>query len=146
LGSCYEAEFNWIGAADPQPVGAGFHYIDHLTHNVIRGNMDTWYKFYSEVFNFREIRFFDIAGKLTGLTSRALVGTEDIYASTDQIADMGMEFMPGPPPAYYARSTERVKDHEEPIERMKARTTALERVISRRFSRASRKTRSSAVF
>jgi len=158
LGSCYEAEFNWIGAADPQPVGAGFHYIDHLTHNVIRGNMDTWYKFYSEVFNFREIRFFDIAGKLTGLTSRALtspdgkiripinesaddksqieeylkeykgegiqhiaVGTEDIYASTDQIADMGMEFMPGPPPAYYARSTERVKDHQEPIERMKAR-------------------------
>lgn len=158
LGSCYDAEFDWSGEADPQPKGAGFYYIDHLTHNVIRGNMDTWYKFYSEVFNFREIRFFDIAGKHTGLTSRALtspdgkiripinesaddksqieeylreykgegiqhiaVGTEDIYGSTDQIADMGMEFMPGPPPVYYTKSTERVTDHQEPLERMKAR-------------------------
>jgi len=157
-GSCYASEFDWTGEADPQPTGAGFYYIDHLTHNVIRGNMETWYKFYSEVFNFREIRFFDIAGKHTGLTSRALtspdgkiripinesaddksqieeylkeykgegiqhiaVGTEDIYGSTDQIAEMGMEFMPGPPPVYYAKSKERVKDHEEPLDRMKAR-------------------------
>ena len=158
LGSCYQSEFNWIDEEDPEPKGAGFYYIDHLTHNVIRGNMDTWYKFYSEVFNFKEIRFFDIAGKLTGLTSRALtspdgkiripinesaddksqieeylkeykgegiqhiaVGTEDIYGSTDQISDMGMEFMPGPPPTYYAKSTDRVKDHEEPINRMQSR-------------------------
>ncbi|UOM34031.1 4-hydroxyphenylpyruvate dioxygenase [Acuticoccus sp. I52.16.1] len=71
-GSCYTAEFDWLGEADPQPQGVGFYYLDHLTHNVVRGNMDTWYKFYHETFNFREIRFFDIKGKMTGLTSRAL--------------------------------------------------------------------------
>ena len=58
--------------ADPKPAGVGFHYIDHLTHNVRRGNMDTWYRFYAETFKFREIRFFNIEGKLTGLSSRAL--------------------------------------------------------------------------
>jgi len=71
-GSPYAADFVWTGAADPQPVGVGFYYLDHLTHNVQRGNMDTWYKFYAETFNFKEIRYFDIAGKFTGLTSRAL--------------------------------------------------------------------------
>lgn len=54
------------------PTGVGFFYLDHLTHNVIRGNMETWYKFYRDTFNFREIKFFDIKGKATGLTSRAL--------------------------------------------------------------------------
>jgi len=71
-GSPYAAEFDWIGEADPRPKGVGFSYIDHLTHNVVRGNMDTWCRFYAETFNFREIRFFNIEGKLTGLTSRAL--------------------------------------------------------------------------
>jgi 4-hydroxyphenylpyruvate dioxygenase len=71
-GSPYESEYEWLGDPDPTPKGVGFHYIDHLTHNVRRGNMDTWYKFYSRTFNFREIRFFNIAGKLTGLHSRAL--------------------------------------------------------------------------
>jgi 4-hydroxyphenylpyruvate dioxygenase len=69
-GSPYAAEYEWLG--DQNPKGLGFHYIDHLTHNVMRGNMDTWYKFYNQVFNFREIRFFNIEGKLTGLHSRAL--------------------------------------------------------------------------
>ena len=71
-GSPYTSDFNWLGEADPCPKGVGFYYIDHLTHNVMRGNMDTWYKFYSQTFNFREIRFFSIEGKLTGLHSRAL--------------------------------------------------------------------------
>jgi 4-hydroxyphenylpyruvate dioxygenase len=71
-GSPYSADFNWIGEVDPNPFGVGFYYLDHLTHNVRRGNMDTWYKFYAETFNFREIRYFNISGKLTGLTSRAL--------------------------------------------------------------------------
>lgn len=71
-GSPYDADFEWIGARDPQPKGVGFYYLDHLTHNVMRGNMNTWYKFYAETFNFKEIRYFDIAGKHTGLTSRAL--------------------------------------------------------------------------
>jgi 4-hydroxyphenylpyruvate dioxygenase len=69
----YDREFEWLGERDPRPVGAGFHYIDHLTHNVRRGNMDTWYGFYTRAFNFTEIKFFDIRGKVTGLTSRALV-------------------------------------------------------------------------
>jgi 4-hydroxyphenylpyruvate dioxygenase len=50
----------------------GFAYLDHLTHNVHKGNMDTWFRFYGDIFNFREIRFFDIEGKFTGLLSRAL--------------------------------------------------------------------------
>jgi 4-hydroxyphenylpyruvate dioxygenase len=71
-GSCYEADYDWLDEANPAPVGFGYYYLDHLTHNVIRGNMDTWYKFYANTFNFKEIRFFDIKGKKTGLTSRAL--------------------------------------------------------------------------
>jgi 4-hydroxyphenylpyruvate dioxygenase len=71
-GSPYARDFTWLGEADPKPEGVGFYYLDHLTHNVMRGNMDTWYKFYSKTFNFREIRFFNIEGKLTGLHSRAL--------------------------------------------------------------------------
>jgi len=52
--------------------GAGLTYIDHVTHNLHRGNMDTWADFYTRIFNFREIRYFDIEGKLTGLKSRAM--------------------------------------------------------------------------
>jgi 4-hydroxyphenylpyruvate dioxygenase len=155
-GSPYSTEFEWLGESDPKPLGAGFCYIDHLTHNVMRGNMDTWYKFYAQTFNFREIRYFDISGKFTGLTSRALtspcgkiripinesaddksqieeylrqykgegiqhiaVGTDDIYRATDAIAAMGIEFMPGPPDLYYARSHKRVQGHREPLSRMK---------------------------
>jgi 4-hydroxyphenylpyruvate dioxygenase len=54
------------------PEGVGFYYLDHLTHNVFKGNMDTWFRFYGDLFNFREIRFFDIEGKYTGSLSRAL--------------------------------------------------------------------------
>ncbi len=68
--SPYNWEYDWI--AKSKPDGVGFYYLDHLTHNVHKGNMDTWFKFYRELFNFREIRFFDIEGKFTGLTSRAL--------------------------------------------------------------------------
>jgi 4-hydroxyphenylpyruvate dioxygenase len=71
-GSPYADEFAWVGEADPRPKGVGFYYLDHLTHNVKRGNMDKWFGFYTKLFNFRQIRFFDIEGKLTGLFSRAL--------------------------------------------------------------------------
>jgi 4-hydroxyphenylpyruvate dioxygenase len=74
--SCYSAEYDWLGEVNPHPAGFGFYYLDHLTHNVIRGNMDTWYRFYAETFNFREIRYFDIKGKQTGLTSRALTSPD----------------------------------------------------------------------
>jgi 4-hydroxyphenylpyruvate dioxygenase len=70
--SPYDAEFEWNGEFDPRPKGVGFYYLDHLTHNVKRGNMDKWFGFYTKLFNFRQIRFFDIEGKLTGLFSRAL--------------------------------------------------------------------------
>ena len=66
----YNAEFNWI--SDAHPAGVGFHYLDHLTHNVHKGNMDLWFKFYGDLFGFHEIRFFDIEGKFSGLLSRAL--------------------------------------------------------------------------
>jgi len=68
--SPYNDEFDWIAPANPR--GVGFHYLDHLTHNVFKGNMDSWFRFYGDLFNFREIRFFDIEGKYTGLLSRAL--------------------------------------------------------------------------
>ena len=66
----YLAEFDFVAA--PKPRGVGFYYLDHLTHNVHKGNMDVWFRFYGEIFNFRQIRFFDIEGKYSGLFSRAL--------------------------------------------------------------------------
>ena len=68
--SPYSDEYDWI--AQSKPEGVGFFYLDHLTHNVHKGNMDKWFRFYGDLFNFREIRFFDIEGKYTGLLSRAL--------------------------------------------------------------------------
>ena len=155
-GSLYDADFDWLGERDPKPAGAGFYYLDHLTHNVIRGNMDKWWDFYRDLFNFKQIHFFDIEGKMTGLVSRAItspcgririplnestddksqieeflrkyngegiqhiaVGTDDIYAGADWIADKGVKFMPGPPETYYEQSRARVHDHDEPIEKMK---------------------------
>ena len=71
-GSAYDAEFEWTGDRDPKPKGVGFYYLDHLTHNVYRGNMDKWWDFYRELFGFEQIHFFNIAGKFTGLISRAI--------------------------------------------------------------------------
>jgi 4-hydroxyphenylpyruvate dioxygenase len=61
----------WRGEA-PAPAGASLAYVDHLTHNVHRGRMKEWAEFYERLFNFREIRYFDIEGKLTGLKSKAM--------------------------------------------------------------------------
>jgi 4-hydroxyphenylpyruvate dioxygenase len=55
---------------------AGLDEIDHVTHNVFRGNMDKWAGFYERLFNFREVRYFDIEGKLTGLRSRAMTSPD----------------------------------------------------------------------
>ncbi|SHI88484.1 4-hydroxyphenylpyruvate dioxygenase [Wenxinia saemankumensis] len=68
--SPYNGAFDWI--AQSKPEGVGFWYLDHLTHNVHKGNMDVWFDFYGRIFGFKEIRFFDIQGKHTGLYSRAL--------------------------------------------------------------------------
>jgi 4-hydroxyphenylpyruvate dioxygenase len=68
--SIYDVDFKPV---TPQPLErAGLLQIDHLTHNVHRGHMDKWTGFYETMFNFREIRYFDIEGKKTGLFSRAL--------------------------------------------------------------------------
>jgi len=69
--SIYDVDF--VGVEPPADVRpAGLTLIDHLTHNVQRGNMDKWAGFYERLFNFREIRYFDIEGRKTGLFSRAM--------------------------------------------------------------------------
>jgi 4-hydroxyphenylpyruvate dioxygenase len=70
--SIYDIDFVPVEGADPDPTGVGLTLVDHLTHNVHRGQMDEWAGFYERLFNFREIRYFDIEGKLTGLKSRAM--------------------------------------------------------------------------
>jgi 4-hydroxyphenylpyruvate dioxygenase len=74
----YDVDFVPIaGAAERERSGgAGLVYIDHLTHNVRRGNMQTWAQFYERVFNFRQIRYFDIEGKATGLLSKAMTSPD----------------------------------------------------------------------
>jgi len=71
-GSIYDVDFVPIDGAEAEPNGVGLTYIDHLTHNVHRGRMEHWAEFYEKLFNFKEIRFFDIEGKLTGLKSKAM--------------------------------------------------------------------------
>jgi 4-hydroxyphenylpyruvate dioxygenase len=70
----YEIDFDPIegAAAQEKANSLGLTYLDHLTHNVLRGNMRTWAEFYERIFNFREIRYFDIEGKVTGLLSKAM--------------------------------------------------------------------------
>ncbi len=70
--SIYDVDFVPLEGADLNPKGAGLLEIDHLTHNVHNGRMDEWAHFYEKLFNFREIRYFDITGKATGLKSRAM--------------------------------------------------------------------------
>src|SRR5882757_176958 len=74
----YDVDFVPIpGAAEREPTNSvGLTYIDHLTHNGHRGNMKTWADFYERVFNFREIRYFDIEGKVTGLFSKAMTSPD----------------------------------------------------------------------
>ncbi|SFU50843.1 4-hydroxyphenylpyruvate dioxygenase [Paenacidovorax caeni] len=62
-----------IGTEDMlAPRGHGLTYIDHLTHNVHRGRMAEWADFYERLFNFREVRYFDIEGQVTGVKSKAM--------------------------------------------------------------------------
>jgi 4-hydroxyphenylpyruvate dioxygenase len=68
----YDVDFVWEGGAAQETKGVGLSSIDHLTHNVHQGRMAEWAGFYEKLFNFREIRYFDIEGKLTGLRSKAM--------------------------------------------------------------------------
>lgn len=74
--SIYEIDFDLLPGADPFPVGFGLHTIDHVTHNVVKGGMDLWAHFYENLFNFKEIRYFDIKGSFTGLHSRAMTSPD----------------------------------------------------------------------
>ena len=70
--SIYDVDFRPIEGADDTANSVGLTYLDHLTHNVERGNMARWADYYERIFNFREIRYFDIEGKVTGLFSKAM--------------------------------------------------------------------------
>ena len=68
----FDVDFEPLPGAELNPRGHGLVEIDHLTHNVHRGRMAEWTEFYQRLFNFREIRYFDIQGQVTGVKSRAL--------------------------------------------------------------------------
>lgn len=72
----YDIDFEFFDGVERHPQGCGFDEIDHLTHNVYRGRMDFWTDFYERLFNFREIRYFDIKGTHTGLLSKALTAPD----------------------------------------------------------------------
>lgn len=72
----YDVDFEPLpgitGAAAVNPEGFGMTVIDHLTHNVHKGRMAEWAGFYERLFNFREVRYFDIEGQATGVKSKAM--------------------------------------------------------------------------
>ena len=74
--SIYDIDFEFVEGAERRPPGHGLRLIDHLTHNVYRGRMAYWGQFYERLFNFREIRYFDIQGEYTGLTSKAMTAPD----------------------------------------------------------------------
>jgi len=99
--SIYDIDFEWIEGADRHPAGHGLTIIDHLTHNVYRGRMAYWGQFYERLFNFRELRYFDIKGEYTGLASRAMTApdgririplNEEASRTTGQIEEFLMKF------------------------------------------------------
>jgi len=99
--SIYDIDFRFIDGIDRHPQGHGLRLIDHLTHNVYRGRMGYWAAFYERIFNFREIRYFDIKGEYTGLTSKAMTApdgririplNEEASRSTGQIEEFLMQF------------------------------------------------------
>src|SRR5258708_11878790 len=77
-GTIYDVDFDFLPDAAETEASHASHltYLDHLTHNVNRGRMNHWAEFYEKLFNFREIRYFDIEGKLTGLISKAMTSPD----------------------------------------------------------------------
>ena len=68
----YDVDFYPLPGAELSPTGHGLTVIDHLTHNVHRGRMAEWAGFYERIFNFREVRYFDLEGQQTGIKSKAM--------------------------------------------------------------------------
>ena len=77
-GSIYDADYVAIEGAEANPAGFGLTFIDHLTHNLYFGNMAKWSDYYEKLFNFREIRYFDIKGAKTGLVSKAMTAPDGV--------------------------------------------------------------------
>jgi len=105
--------------------GAGLATIDHVTHNVFRGNMDKWAGFYEKLFNFREVRYFDIEGKLTGLKSRAMTSPDGniripINESSDDKSQIHeyLEEYKGEGIQHIALGTDRIYDAVETLRTM----------------------------
>ena len=73
----YDVDFVPVPGAAKTDRDVGLHTLDHLTHNVGRGDMARWADYYSRIFGFREIRYFDIKGKSTGLFSKAMTAPDD---------------------------------------------------------------------
>ena len=73
----YDVDFVAVPGAAKDQHSAGLRALDHLTHNVNRGRMAHWAEFYRQIFNFREIRYFDIEGQATGLFSKAMTAPDD---------------------------------------------------------------------
>ena len=100
--SIYDIDFEFLEGVDRRPKGHGLRLIDHLTHNVYRGRMAFWSGFYERLFGFREIRYFDIKGEYTGLTSRAMTAPDGLIriplneesgkGGTGQIEEFLMQF------------------------------------------------------
>jgi len=99
--SIYDIDFEFLEGVERRPRGHGFTTIDHLTHNVYRGRMNYWASFYERIFNFREMRYFDIKGEYTGLASRAMTApdgririplNEETSRTTGQIEEFLMKF------------------------------------------------------
>jgi 4-hydroxyphenylpyruvate dioxygenase len=99
--SIYDIDFEFLPEVERHPAGHGLKIIDHLTHNVYRGRMAFWAGFYEKLFNFREIRYFDIKGEYTGLTSKAMTApdgkiriplNEEGKAGGGQIEEFLMQF------------------------------------------------------
>ena len=99
--SIYDIDFAFLPGVDRRPKGCGLRTIDHLTHNVYRGRMAYWAGFYERLFGFRELRYFDIKGEYTGLTSKAMTApdgliriplNEESSKGTGQIEEFLMRF------------------------------------------------------
>lgn len=99
--SIYDIDFEFLDHVERHPRGHGLKCIDHLTHNVYRGRMSYWGDFYEKLFNFRVIRYFDIKGEYTGLTSKAMTApdgkiriplNEESAGGSGQIEEFLMKF------------------------------------------------------
>ena len=99
--SIYDIDFRFHEGVDRNPKGLGLQVIDHLTHNVYRGRMDYWARYYTKLFNFQQIRYFDIKGEYTGLYSKAMGApdgkiriplNEESSAGSGQIEEFLMQF------------------------------------------------------